>query len=207
MAWEQLKAEIAQVIKTNGNQEITGFVLQQELFRIIDAIGGAEYDPEELSETIRKTINPSSYVSYLPESTPFTTAAIAANTPTKTLIPTTVKLIKDFGLYDKNGGVGDPDYAVQYQGDSTRTFKIFMSTAMATSVNNVVFDIYMYRNGIMEPGVGISRKIGTGADVGAIATLGEFTAEPNDYLEVFIKLSLAGTVTFYRTSIIFTEKN
>ena len=39
MAWETLKNDIAQTIKTNGNQEITGLVLQQELYRIIDVLG------------------------------------------------------------------------------------------------------------------------------------------------------------------------
>lgn len=261
--WTNLINAIIAVIRTNGNKEITGQLLQDSLIAIINNVG-SDYgflgvavpttDPgdyggdiayfatepgtyinlgnvvvqaiglylilrtgedwtvqnlvssntdEQLAETIRKTLNPSSYVSYLSESTPFTTALIPANTLTKILIPTTVKSIQDFGIIDKGGG----DFAIQYQGSTARTFKIFMSTGMATGTNNVIFDIYMYRNGVMEPGIGISRKVGTGADVGAIATLGEFVAQPNDTLEVYVKLSLASTVTFLRTSIIFTEKN
>lgn len=37
--WTVLKAAIADVIKTNGNQEITGFVLQNTLNSIVNAIG------------------------------------------------------------------------------------------------------------------------------------------------------------------------
>ena len=37
--WSTLKAAIANVIKTNGNQEITGAVLQNTLNSIVNAIG------------------------------------------------------------------------------------------------------------------------------------------------------------------------
>lgn len=37
--WTTLKAAIANVIKTNGNQEITGAVLQSILNSIVNAIG------------------------------------------------------------------------------------------------------------------------------------------------------------------------
>lgn len=38
--WSTLKAEVAKVIKTNGNQEITGAVLQNALNNIISNVGG-----------------------------------------------------------------------------------------------------------------------------------------------------------------------
>ena len=37
--WATLKAAIADVIKTNGNQEITGIVLQNTLNSIVNAVG------------------------------------------------------------------------------------------------------------------------------------------------------------------------
>lgn len=37
--WATLKAAIARVIKTNGNQEITGAILQSILFNVISSIG------------------------------------------------------------------------------------------------------------------------------------------------------------------------
>ena len=39
MAWTDLKASIAQVIRTNGNQEITGALLQHTLNTIVDQLG------------------------------------------------------------------------------------------------------------------------------------------------------------------------
>lgn len=39
MAWTALKAAVAEVIKTNGNQEITGAILQSVLLSIIDNVG------------------------------------------------------------------------------------------------------------------------------------------------------------------------
>lgn len=40
MAWTTLKAAVAAIIKTNGNQEITGALLQSVLLSIIDNVGG-----------------------------------------------------------------------------------------------------------------------------------------------------------------------
>lgn len=40
MAWTDLKAAIADIITTNGNQEITGALLQQVLNSIVDNVGG-----------------------------------------------------------------------------------------------------------------------------------------------------------------------
>ena len=78
---------------------------------------------------------------------------------------------------------------------------------MTTSTNNVVFEMFMYKNGVYEPGIDISRKVGTGADVGAIPIQGEFEAAPNDYIEIFIRTSLTTTVTFSKTAISIMEVN
>ena len=37
--WTKLKKAIADVIKTNGNQEITGAIMQQTLMSIVDNVG------------------------------------------------------------------------------------------------------------------------------------------------------------------------
>lgn len=37
--WSDLKAAIANIIKTNGNQEITGVILQNTLNSIVNAVG------------------------------------------------------------------------------------------------------------------------------------------------------------------------
>ncbi len=262
MSWDNLKTAIADVIKTNGNQEITGYLLQQELFRIVDQLGASfgylgiaipttdpgvqdgnvfyfaktagtyvnfdnieltdgklyilskmngawsstvllDFDLAEVSEAIRKSVRPSSYVSYLPEGQDYTTPQLQAGVYTKILIPTTIKEARDFAIVDKGGG----NFAVQYQGTSARTFKVFMSSSIKASTNNIVFSLYMYRNGVVEPGITIDRKISSGADVGSMATLGEFTAQPNDFIEIYVESDLASTITFIKTSIIITEKN
>lgn len=166
-------------------------------------IDGVNYTAAEINEGIRKSIAPYSYTSYLPDGTPYTTPLITLNVPTKLLIPTTIKSSLGWQVADVGGG----NFAVQYSGESTETFKIFMSSSMTTSSNNTVVEIFMYKNGIVEEGVSIARKVGTGADVGALAVLGEFSASKNDYIEVYVKVSLSTSITFDKTSIIITEKN
>lgn len=52
MAWTDLKAAVAAVIKTNGNQEITGALLQSTLNSIIDQVGAnASYKGEAIPST------------------------------------------------------------------------------------------------------------------------------------------------------------
>ena len=161
------------------------------------------YTATEIQSAIRKTLTPYSYSSYLPDATPYTTASITAATPTKVLIPTTIKTSNEWAVAEVSTG----NFAVQYTGATTESFKINMSTSMTTGTNNVVVEIFMYKNGILEPGIAIARKVSTGADVGAIAVTGEFSVAPNGYVEVYIKTDLTSTITFDKTSIIITEIN
>ena len=183
---------------------------QQNIDSNLNRIGDLEarnaeitYTTAEINRSIRKSLNPYSYVSYLPIATPFTTPSIVANTPTKILIPTTIKSSNAWAVADIGGGV----LAFLYTGLTTETFKVYMTTSMTTGTNNVVFEVFMYKNGILEPGITISRKVSSGADVGAIAVIGEFVADPSDYVEIYVKVDLASTVTFSKTSIMMTEKN
>lgn len=64
MGWTTLKADIARVIKTNGNQEITGALLQQELFRIVDNVGG-KADYAGIATTLTNPLTPDGNVYYL----------------------------------------------------------------------------------------------------------------------------------------------
>lgn len=165
------------------------------------------YTGAQLTTTARKTLAPSSYVSYLPSDynggLGFTTPSITATTRTKILIPTTIKSSNDFEVVDRGGG----NLAIQYQGSETRTFKVFLSTNISTSVVNTLVEIYMYRNDVEEPGTGIDVKISTGGDQEVLPSVGEFTAGPNDFLEIYLETDNTCTATFKRTSIIFTEKN
>ena len=163
-----------------------------------------DYTEPQLNETIRKTLAPSSYVSYLPVATPYTTGTIlTASGPTKVLVPTTIKSSNDFAIVDRGGG----NYAVQYQGDETRTFKVFMSSGVSSGTPNITFGIYMYLNDVFEEGTGVTAKLGSIGDKTNVAIVGEFTCDPNSYLEIYVDVSSDSTITFDRTSIIFTEKN
>ncbi len=163
----------------------------------------SDYTASELNSAIRKSIAPYSYTSYLPTLSPYTTPSITASTPTKVLLPTTVKNSNEWAVADTGGG----NMAVQYTGATTEMFKIFMSTSITSSNNNVVLDIMMYKNGVYEDGIKISRKISTGADVGSLAIVGEFEADEDDYVEIWINTDGTSTFTFSNTSIIITEKN
>lgn len=64
MAWTDLKAAVAAVIKTNGNQEITGALLQSTLNSIIDQVGAnATYKGVAIPSTVPGT--PDAPVFYL----------------------------------------------------------------------------------------------------------------------------------------------
>lgn len=204
MAWETLKQQIAQVIKTNGNQEITGYVLQQELFRVIDeALSQGVISTTDIQETIRKTLTPYAYTSYLPDASPYTTPTVVANTPTKIKIPTTIKSSLGFGIVDRGGG----NLAVQYQGTKNIILRVFMNTGVQASANNSVFNIFIYKNDVKEEGLGTTEKLQTGSDVDNMMICGELDIAPGDFLEIWISTNLNSTYTFSRTSIMMFEKN
>jgi hypothetical protein len=51
----------------------------------------------------------------------------------------------------------------------------------------------------------VERKIGTGADVGAISVTGVFDVTENDYIEIYVLVDVTTTVTFSKTSIVIKE--
>lgn len=150
----------------------------------------------------RKTLTPSRLASYLPAATPYTTPTLVAATPTKLLLPTTVKTIQDFSLDGPNNR-----FFLSASDVVDREFQINASTSMTASTNNTVVTLGMRINGVFEEGVSIDRKIGTGSDVGAIGFSGSFKLSTNDYIEVFVTSSLGGTITFSKTAINILEVN
>ena len=165
------------------------------------------YTLEQINEATRRTLTPYKLVTFLPVGSEFTTDALVPNTPTKLLIPTTVKTVNSFALVDKNGGVGEVDLAYQFQGGVESTFSVDMMTSVLTSANNVVMTYSVHRNGAEIDGLSTTRKIGTGADVGAIGITGEVALAPLDFIEIYIESSLETTGTFIRTSINVCERN
>lgn len=160
------------------------------------------YTDEQFESAIRKSINPSRLSSYLPVATPYTTPALTLNVPTKLLIPTTPKYVNDFTL-----DVPNSRWFLDVPNVTNRKFNIAMTTSLTASVNNVDVDIEMWKNGVFEEGVSIRRKIGTGADTGAMAVVGSFELSTNDYVEVYVRSSASGTLTFIRTAINIMEVN
>lgn len=150
----------------------------------------------------RKTLTPSVLFSYLPAASPYTTPTLVATTPTKLLLPTTVKSIQDFEL-----DIPNTRYFLNDANAVNRTFEVNMSTSMTTSLNNVVVTLEMWKNGVFEEGISVKRKVGTGADVGALALNGQFTLSHNDYIEVYAISDLGGTITFDRIAINIKEMN
>lgn len=202
MAWESLKAGIAQVIKTNGNQEITGLVLQQELFRVIDeCLAQGVISTPDITKTIRKVLTPYGYASYLPDNVPYTTPTVVANTPTKIKIPTTIKSVTGFAVVDR--GLGN--MAVQYQGTEQIKTRIFVNTGVQAGTNNTDFNIYIYKNDVKEQGLGTTEKLQTGSDIDNMMIAGEVVINPLDFLEIWISTNLNSTFTFSRTSIMMVE--
>lgn len=175
-----------------------------EAFTLDDRVTVLETDMVDVK---RISLNPSEWVSYLPVGSDFTTPALSAGVATKILIPTTVKFSKEFAIVDIGGG----DFRVQYQGPIPRSFNMRMTTSMQSSANNTQAHIQMFKGttaspDVLEPGVSISRTIGTGADTGAFGVEGAFTVNPLDVIAIAASTSVAGTLTFIQTSIVVQEK-
>lgn len=162
----------------------------------------ALYGQAQVDDAVRKTLTPSRLSSYLPIASPYTTPTLSAGTPTKLLIPTTAKYVQDFSL-----DIPNSRWYLNSAGVVDRKFTIGMTTSMIASINNTEVTISMYKNGVYELGVSIKRKIGTGADVGAMAVIGSFTLSHTDYIEVYVESSLGGTLTFSYTDINILEVN
>jgi len=160
------------------------------------------YDTYDIAEVSRKTLNPYNLITYLPRATPYTTASITSNTPTKLLLPTTVKYINNFELFDLGGG----NLAYRYIGLATELFNTSLTTGLLTGTNNTVVTIEIYINGVFDEGLSALLKISS-ADVGNLTVNGVAELSTNDYIEIYVTTSLNSTVTFSRTSIVLLEIN
>lgn len=159
----------------------------------------ATYTQSEVDEAIRKTLYPSIYSSFLSVLSPYTTPIITANTPTRVLIPTTQKFNRDFVVKEISGQSGV--FAVHYIGVATRRFIMNASFGEQAGTNNLVVRIEAYKNLSPESGMAVPRKLGTGADVGAVPLSGTFELSTEDYISVYVETSLTASVTFSDVSI------
>lgn len=159
----------------------------------------AIYTQAEVDEAIRKTLYPSIYSSFLPEDSTYTTPSITGGVPTRVLIPTTQKYNRDFIVKEIAGQAGV--YAIHYIGATTRRFSMNASFGEQSNINNPIVRIEMYKNTTAESGMAIPRKLGTGADVGAVSLSGTFDLSPEDYISVYVETTLTATVIFSDVSI------
>lgn len=169
----------------------------------IDGTLSGEGTATEIDEVIRKTLAPYESVTYLPEGSPYTSPTITADTPTKVLVPTTIKYINGFTFQDVGGG----NIALQKTAVGTQKYTITAYTGMRTGGSNITVTLYMYKNGVTENGISIPRRVGSGTDTGALAIGGVFELAQNDYIEIYIKVSANSTVTFDQLSIDVVERN
>jgi len=146
---------------------------------------------------------PSQYVSYLPVDTPYTTPTLVPDTPTKILVATTVKYNKDFALEDTGGG----NLAWRYKGVKTKEFSAHLTSGIRTSASNTLMKLYVYKNGSPETGLYIPRKVGIGADTGALSLQGAMELSTDDYIEIYAESDSSTTMTFDGTSIFIQEIN
>lgn len=129
------------------------------------------------------------------------TPVLAANTPTKYQLPVTIKELINFEIADVGGGV----IALRYIGTRDVTLQLNATTSTITGANNTVVKFMMYKNGVVEPGASIARKIGTGSDLGAMGLSTSFTASTDDYFDVYVEADTSTSILFLNTSIVINE--
>ena len=84
-----------------------------------------------------------------------------------------------------------------YSGAPDVHVHIAMSFSCTAAANNKIFEFAIAKNGSVDDPSVLSRKIGTGADVGAVALHTDLMLSTNDYLEMYVKNTTDDTnVTF-----------
>ena len=84
-----------------------------------------------------------------------------------------------------------------YNGAATKTFTVSVTLAVTSTKSNEVMMGYIAKGGTVIASSEVSRKIGTGTDVGAMSMHTVVTLATDEYIEVFVDLaaSTADTIT------------
>lgn len=123
----------------------------------------------------------------------FTSAAettiSAADTPVKAAGTTTA--------YSGNVNFTHTNNRLTYSGDATTKMLVNCTVTMSAATLNDIVRLLVYKNGAaVSPYTGISRKLGTGDDRGAMAITKIIEMTTDDYVEVWVEnLSGSGNVT------------
>jgi hypothetical protein len=173
-----------------------------QALREANVIDGVTYTPTEINEGIRKSISPYISHTYIAPGAelPIT---LVGGVPKKYVLPVTPKELNGFGVFDPGGA----NQALQLQVVNALNilFRLDASTSLVTTTNNVVIKLMLYKNGAPVAGSIIGRKIGTGADSGAMSLDATFRASENDLLDVYVESDLDTDLTFSLTSIFIEE--
>jgi hypothetical protein len=137
---------------------------------------------------------------YMPTETPYTTPVLVADTPTKLVVPITVKTGKDFSF-----DVANSRQFLDAPGVEGRWFLIHSTATITTSVSNQTVTVETYVNGVLIEGIGVTRFMAAATDEGSLVSIGATQLSHLDYVEIFITLTAAGTVTFKRLSVTINE--
>lgn len=93
-----------------------------------------------------------------------------------------------------------------YSDDITKDFDIAVSVSAMSSVGNVVFSIYVAKNGVYQPASEITRKIGTANDVGNSGIPYPISLSQDDYIEIFASISTgAPNITANKMIVVVSE--
>lgn len=84
---------------------------------------------------------------------------------------------------------------IDYTGANTKNFKLSAAISMTASVSNQIATFYIAKNGSVVAASRIDRKIGTGADEGAIALEWCFSLANTNTVEIYCDLDTNGTIT------------
>ena len=129
------------------------------------------------------------------------TPTLVANTPTKYQLPITAKGLSNFEIAEISTGV----YALKYIGTRDITCVLNATTSILAGANNTTVKLMMYKNGVYEVGSIVARKIGTGADLGAMGLSTSIQMVTNDYFDVYVESDVSTTITFLYTNIVISE--
>lgn len=121
-------------------------------------------------------------------------AAITATTYLNVLANATIATAGQTG---SEWTVDDTNKRLTYTGTATRKFIATLSVSMITSRSNTVASFRLAENGTTAAATQVDRKIGTGADVGALVCQGTFSLATNDYIELWgtLAASTSDTIT------------
>jgi hypothetical protein len=101
------------------------------------------------------------------------------------------------GGFGSNFTVDDTNKRLTYTGAATKEFLVTGTLSFISSVSTEVARFRFAKGGVTDAQTEISRKIGTGSDVGALALQGVFSLATNEYIELWATLdtSIVETIT------------